>query len=324
MSGLQRAAMNDYNQSIQAVKDASRVNDIDTIVSVVRHEGKLVREVVNSNVNQLKELSTYETPGWDTPLFDSVADLIDLLQSAPDIGKPGVTFLVMAITDGQNNAGKTTGAQLGRRIQQLQSTDHWTFVFRVPRGYSRALEQLGIPGGNIQEWDQTERGMRESTVQTVSAWDTYYRGVKSGVTSTKSFYANMGGVSSYEVASKAENISREVTIYPVTARGEICNVVSQKTHRPYEKGTAFYQLTKTEKAVQSYKIIAVRNKVTGSVYAGSGARQILGLPTSSTIRLVPGNHGEWDIYIQSTSSNRILLPGTTVLYWPNWNNQQAY
>jgi len=314
MFSIANAAKVDYNESILAVKTASITNDIDTIVSVVRHEGRIIREVVNSSVNQLKPLTNYATPGSRTPLFDSVAELINIFENVPDAEHANVSFLVMAITDGQDNSSGISGAELGRWINRLQSTDRWTFVFRVPRGYGRDLERLGIPSGNIQEWDQTVKGLREATAVTQSAIQNYYGNVSRGIRSTKSFYSDLSGVSSNLVVSTMADISKDVNIYPVTSRSEIGSFIASKTGRNYTKGTALYQLTKTEKAVQGYKLIVVRNKHTGKVFAGQHARDLLGLP-NTTVRLIPGDHGEWDIYIQSTSSNRILIPGTTVMYW---------
>jgi len=323
MQSLRNPAMKDYNDNIRIIKEASSENDIDTIVSTVRlgrssvYGGSgVTREVVNSGIDRLKPITSYETAG-QTPLFDAVGELIEILSTTPDAANKDVTFLVMAITDGEENASTKWGRKLGSKIRELQATDRWTFVFRVPRGYARALENLGIPSGNIQEWDQTEQGLRESSVVTQTAISNYFGGVSRGIRSTSSFYANMGGVSQNKVASTMTNISSEVRIFPVTTRSEIASFISLKTRQPYQKGTAFYQLMKPEKAVQNYKLIVVRNKNTGAVYAGQSARDLLNLPTSGTIRLAPGDHGEWDIYIQSTSTNRILPPGTTVLYWQN-------
>lgn len=314
MSHLANAAKSDYNNIIQALKNASDQHDADTIVSVVSHQGSIKREVVNSSVNSLSPLRTYPTPGGNTPLFDSVDELIDMLTVVPDAGNADVTFLIMAVTDGQDNSSNISGRALGEQIRKLQNTDRWTFVFRVPRGERRSLEALGIPPGNIQEWDQTEYGMRESTDQTLSAVTNYYGNVSRGIRSTQTFYADLSHISSRTAKMMMLDISREVQIWPVDHRTSIQDFFELKRGF-YEKGTAFYQLTKTEKEVQDYKMIVIRSKTTGAVYAGANARTLLNLPVNDTIRLAPGNHGEWDIFIQSTSTNRILLPGTSVLYW---------
>ena len=178
------------------------------------------------------------------------------------------------------------------------------------------MERLGIPFGNIQEWETTERGLRESSVQTVSAVSDYFTNVSRGIKSTKTFYANIGQLSTNQIARAMSDISDEVAIYPVATRADISSFITLKTKRAYRKGTGFYQLSKPEKAVQDYKVIVARNKNTGVVYGGTTQiRQLLGLPTYGTISLKPGEHGDWDLFIQSTSTNRVLVPGTSALYW---------
>lgn len=315
--GLVEAAKKDYNDTISAVKKSASDNSIDTIVSVTSCgiRSMVRREVVNSNINVLNPISHYETDG-STPLFDSVGELIEIIKTVPDYKNPDVSFLVMAITDGEENASVYWKSRLGAEIKKLQATDRWTFVFRVPRGHKSTLESLGIPSGNIQEWETTERGLRESTIGTVSAVDNYFTNVSRGVRSTKTFYANIGQVGANTVVAAMKDISDEVVIYPVKQRSEIASFVTLKTKEAYRKGTGFYQLSKPEKAVQDYKIIVARNKNTGAVYGGTKQiRNLLGLPEYGTISLKPGDHGDWDLFIQSTSTNRILMPGTSALYW---------
>jgi hypothetical protein len=319
VASLRRPAIKDYNDGIQAIKTAAsdNDNDIDTVVSVTSCgiSSGVQREVVNSSVNRLRPITTYATEG-STPLFDSVGELIDIFKYAPDYAGPNVTFLVMAITDGEENASRKWRHNLGEEIKRLQATDRWTFVFRVPRGYRSNLERLGIPSGNIQEWETTERGLQESSVHTVAAVSNYFSGVSRGIRSTNTFYANIGKLSSNQVVSAMSDISNEVVIYPVPKRSIILSFFEDKTGKEYRKGTAFYQLSKPEKAVQDYKVIVARNKNTGAVYGGTTKiRTLLGLPETGTISLKPGDHGDWDLFIQSTSMNRILMPGTSALYW---------
>lgn len=319
MFALKQAAMKDYNDSIAAIKAASSSNNIDTIVSVVKcgvGSGVVAQEVTNSNVQVLQPLRFYNAEG-QTPLFDSVGMLIDMLRSAPDINDPNVSFLIMAITDGEENYSRYwSSAKLADQIKILQSTDRWTFVFRVPNGYKKQLVDLGIPGGNIQEWDTTERGLREGSVQTQDAFKNYYAARSTGVRSTDSFYANLGSVSQSQMQAVMTDISITVKIWPVRTGGSMIRpFVEKQLGHGMTLGAAFYQLNKPEKAVQSYKQIIIRDKQTGSVYAGVAARELLGLPTAGTIKLAPGDHGNYEIYIQSTSVNRKLIAGTNVLYW---------
>jgi hypothetical protein len=80
----------------------------------------------------------------------------------------------------------------------------------------------------------------------------------------------------------------------------------------YIVGKGFYQLTKTE-TIQPQKQIAIREKKTGKVYWGNGARDLLGLPQGMEVRVAPNYNPEYDVFVQSTSVNRKLIKDTDVL-----------
>lgn len=323
MRTIGKAALRDYNVNISSIKEAAISNNIDTIVSVVKcgigpGAGRVEREIVNSNVQMLRPQEVYPTDGNSTPLFDSVDELIGVLEKVPDYDDPNVSFLVMAITDGQENASKINGRALGDKIRRLQATDKWTFAFRVPRGYSRDLERLGIPSGNIMEWDQTEAGMAVSTAATTQAFTHYYANRTRGIKSTTGFYSDLSHVSTADVKAAMKDISKEVYIWPVVRDDEpIADFCHRNLGQPMVKGCAFYELMKHEKAVQDYKKICIQDIRDGKVYEGAAARQMLGLPSYGTISLSPGNHSHFKIFIQSTSMNRKLKSGTNLLYWRN-------
>lgn len=326
MHSIANAAAVDYNDNIAAIKEASLANNQDTIVSVVKcgagRPATVVREVVNSNVQVLKPLGPreYVADGNSTPLFDSVGDLIDLFEAVPDVDDINVSFIVMVITDGEENSStKWTGRKLAEKIKELQATDRWTFVFRVPRGYARKLSQFGIPEGNILEWDQTARGVEAASAATRAAVGSFYANRSAGVKSTDKFYADLSKVSLKEVKAALVDISSEVSIWPVLSNEisyEIRPFAEKRLAVSLKKGTAFYQLTKTEK-VQEYKQVCIRDKKKGMVYSGNAARDLLGLPHYGEIKLAPDKHGGYEIYIQSTSVNRKLVEGSSLLYWPN-------
>jgi len=323
MYNITRPAARDYNDNISAVQEAARLNNLDTIVSVVKcgvgMPAEVVREVVNSNVQVLQPIpeSSYIADGAGTPLWDSVGELIEIMAAAPDANDPAVSFLIMAITDGEENSSKRWPTQrISSKIQELQASDRWTFVFRVPRGYAARLTRFGIHPGNILEWDQTERGVEVASAATRSAFTSYYTNRSQGATSTNKFYADLSTVSIKEVRNNLVDISNQIRRYFVVpeSNGVAIKSFMEQHDVPYQIGTVFYQLTKTEK-VQPSKNICICDKTTRAVYSGAAARDLLGLPHGSYISLAPHKLGNYDVYIQSTSVNRKLVGGTTILYW---------
>jgi hypothetical protein len=120
-----------------------------------------------------------------------------------------------------------------------------------------------------------------------------------------------------QVKKQLVDISSQVAVFKVKSTEgsiQIRDFVEQRTKKPMAKGTAFYQLTKTEN-VQDYKQLAIRDKLKGTVFSGFAARDMLGLPQTGEVKLAPGSHGQYDIFIQSTSINRKLVENTNVLVW---------
>jgi hypothetical protein len=93
---------------------------------------------------------------------------------------------------------------------------------------------------------------------------------------------------------------------------EIKEFVEENTNQPYRLGDAFYQLSKTEK-IQAGKDLMIMEKGKRGIWAGSEARELVGIPKGAAGKVTPGNHSNFDIFVQSTSTNRKLVRGTRVL-----------
>lgn len=324
MASLRTAALQDYNTTITAIKDAATREMLDTVVSVVgiglgrdtlrQREGYGVeRQVVISNPHVLKPLTSWPTPGG-TPLYDGVGEMIELFESLPDYKNPNVSFLVVTTTDGrEEHSSRYDQYRLTRKIKELQDTGRWTFVFRVPKGNESSITKLGVPIDNVQGWGTTAAGMAESTAATTKAVDSYFATRSTGVRSSSAFYANAASVNT----AALKDVTKDVSLYVVdqSDNGIQIRDFILKHRMEYLKGSAFYQLTKTEPRVSHTKMIAIRDRSTGKIYAGREARDMIGLPHDRNARLHPGDHGNYDLFIQSESVNRKLVGGTGVVYW---------
>lgn len=319
-----RPAVADFNAMINGTRSAAQANDIDTIVSHVKigHNGNSAPHVAinNSSLSALSEMSVadYDAQAGSTRLFDTVVKAIELLQAAPDANAEDVSFLVMVNTDGGNNAGSVKGPAMAKMIAQLQNTDRWTVVFRVPKGEARTLTSMGIDEGNIMEWELSTKGLEQATVASTQAMTQFYQGRAAGVKSTRSFYASLKNVTSEEVKAALVDVSAKVALLPVAEAEhemQIRDFVEKRTGKALLKGAAFYQLTKSEDKVQASKKICIRDKKTNAIYYGDAARQLLGMPKYDDVRLKPADLGNFDVFIQSTSVNRKVQHGSQILVW---------
>lgn len=320
MAHLAQTALVDYNTNMQAIADAASKERLDTIVSEIGigypNERKVTRLLVISNPNVLKPKTSWRTDGG-TPLYDGIWDAIELHEKLPDYNNPEVSFLVFITTDGaEAHSIRNDPVALGARIGQLQATGRWTFIARMPRGGRHYAQKIGIPDGNILEWETSVEGMRAATVQTQTATTSFYQARAAGASSSTSFYTNAAAVNT----SVLTDITSEVSLYQVPAHGgrlEIKDFILSK-RKTYLKGAAFVQLVKTEPKIGPKKIVLIRERnAPNRIFAGKEARQMIGMPTdpTSNARVHPGDHGSYDIFIQSESLNRLLPDNVGVIYW---------
>lgn len=315
MSSLREAAVKDFNTTIKAIKDSATREVLDTVVSVSEIGYECGLSVTVSNPHVLKEKTKWQASGG-TPLWTGTKDLIEMLVKMPDANKEDVSFLIMLTTDGEATDSHVHTV-LKKLMQPLLATGRWTFVARVPKNMNRRsrndLLELGIHQENIQEWSTTAAGMAASTAQTTQSVSDYFALRASGAKASTAFYADASKVN----VAALEDITKKISLYVVPAEDsgiEIRPFILR--HRmDYLKGAAFYQLTKTESRVSHTKMILVRDRATGKFFGGKEARTMIGLPTDRNARLHPGDHKNFDLFIQSESVNRKLVGGTGVAYW---------
>jgi hypothetical protein len=309
------------------------IESVKSMVESVRNQGKTQKvflsllsfnDLVNvalppTDVSRLANLSIDSyNPRGGTALFDAVGEAAEQLRRAAyGNGHDQASFLVVAFTDGdENRSSRYNGTSLNLLIGKLQAEGSWTLTFQVPRGMSHYLTRLGISTDNIREWEQTDRGMQELAVTTNTGMTAYFTERSKGVRSVNSFYAkvktDLGKVSDSQIKRSLDNVTGDYRLFTTTKETRIDEFVALATKRPYVTGSTFYQLMKPEK-VQPQKGVLLLDKRDDRVYGGNGARDIVGLPDGQYARVNPGNHSNYEIFVQSTSQNRILPRGTKVL-----------
>lgn len=230
---------------------------------------------------------------------------------------PTAEHLVMLFTDGSDNSSSTSDqVELKKLIDQLVKTDKFTITARVPTGTARRIsEKCGISEDNILEWTTTIAGFEAATQQATTSIRSHVQTYAStGVTQKSSFYKTDAASLTATDLKVLTDISSDVCIFPVTKAETIRPFVEARLGRSMVRGAAYYELKKKE-TVQPQKQLIIRDKKTKMIYGGDQARMLLGLPSGSSIKVAPGDHGNFDIYVQSTSVNRKLDAGAELVYW---------
>ncbi|MFW9871484.1 MAG: hypothetical protein ACFFG0_00070 [Candidatus Thorarchaeota archaeon] len=324
--GLTKPLVDSYNKNVKSIRESVLDQGQEasmtalafghrTLKHRILYVGQQVQTVVPLNESDL-------SPTGMTPLFDSLYRAIQKLSELDD-GDENTTFLINVITDGEENQSHNPGvAATIKLMDEKMATDRWTFTFLIPQQYIKTfLRDFKVSEGNVQEWETTVEGMETATVTNVAAFNNYFANRSRGVRSTKSFYSDLSNVTVRSARSDLSEITKQVTIIQPKKECRIKECIEEAGHQ-YIKGAAFYQLVKTEKKVQPYKMVAIRVKRSGKIYCGQDAREMLGLSTDKTVRLVPGDHGKFDVFIQSTSYTRKIPANTMVLYWPKVGTQK--
>ncbi|HWU91335.1 MAG TPA: vWA domain-containing protein [Kofleriaceae bacterium] len=261
--------------------------------------------------------------GGSTALLDAVGTAITRLQKARGATNKNTSFLVIVITDGHENASRHYKKSLKGLISQVQKTGRWSLAFLVPPGSQNTLTRFGIPQGNVTVWDATAKGTKVMDVKLSAGLSTFYAARASGKKSVTAFFTTDMSKVDAKRLSTLKDLSKGFARWTVDKERSIRDFVNgklqaspalrKKLGAAYEPGRGFYELTKPE-TVQPKKNIAILNKKTKAIFGGDQARHVLGMPTGSNVKVKPGNHLDYSIFVESTSNNRKLVRGTTLLY----------
>ncbi|MBB3752686.1 hypothetical protein FHT44_005198 [Mycolicibacterium sp. BK634] len=249
----------------------------------------------------------YRTGGM-TPLVDaSLLALNDLALTPEKYGEH--SFLIYVLTDGEENSSRDQPEVLLRKIQGLP--DHWTVATFVPNPLAvHEAKRFGFPAQNIAVWDATTAaGVAEAGEKIRQTTENFMVSRSQGIRGSRNLFA-MDTPSLDTVSRNLDALHfGQFRLLDITTEGRIDEFVERKTGRAYRRGEAYYQLSKPEK-VQPQKDIAILGKK--GVYVGRDARRLLNLPDHE-VRVSPDHNADYDIFVQSTSNNRKLVPNTKLL-----------
>lgn len=314
MQGNETAVKKVTNSQIEYLAQRSKELDQETRVTVYEFKSQSQVDCViyDKDVLRLPRIDSYRADGPSTPLIDATLKALDDLAKTPELYGEH-SFLLYVLTDGQENSSRNKPQALTTRITGLP--DHWTVATFVPNQLGvREAKTFGFPAANIALWDTSAKGMGEVGETIRKATDTFMTGRASGIRGYKNlFQLDVTKLTSSQVNSKLSRLGPgQFRMYAVSGDSPIADFVEERTKRPYRLGEAYYQLTKPVK-VQAQKQVAIFDKKSYSVYVGNDARNLIGLPVGYEVRVEPALHPNFEIFIQSTSTNRKLFGGTNLL-----------
>ena len=311
------SSMRHHLQSVKSVFDSTLQSfkstqspDQDINISLYQFGSNVEKIIFNKNINELNTSISFSANGM-TALRDAIDISIKDHMSIKSTANEDHSFLIYAITDGQDNISNTTVSMLKTRLNSLG--DEWTVASLVPSiTDSHHAKTSGIPAGNIQIWDTTSnKGFEEVGMAITQSYANYSTQRSAGVRSSSNIFSvNTDNLTKKDIKKSLDEVAGDIYHYDESDDILIKDLAERETGTSYVKGTVYYELVKLE-IVQASKSIVIVNKNDGRKYGGSNARSVLGLPSDKT-KMKPGDFGEWRIFIQSSSYTRKIKQNTSI------------
>jgi hypothetical protein len=317
MSGIMKDVVKVFNDQLEAIKQNAKKDDQETFISFYTFHRTVDKPLYFQRqataVKPLKKISTTGT----TALFDAVGTAMNDLGKVKGSKEAHVSFLVIALTDGEENASRKYRDKLPKMIADAQKTGRWSLAFLTPKTGVKTLKKFGIPAGNIQDWAASSKGAKEAGERMRRGLDSFFDARRGGKQAVSGFFkADLSKVTVQNVSDSLVDVSDQFQRWDVDGDGHnIRDFVNGKlgSSGTYKTGNGYYELTKSE-LVQAKKEIAIRDNKSGAIYTGMAARSMLGFPDGASFKVKPGEMGNFAVFIMSTSNNRVLMKGTQLLY----------
>lgn len=328
MHHLKEAVIQVFDSQLAWLARRSEELGRDCRVSVYFFSDYVTRPSFDVPVSQIASLrGQYLPSGW-TALLDAAVKSQEDLASIP-AGFEDSAFLTFIITDGYENRSRASAKTRLQNILASQGSN-WTVAVLVPNEAGRrAAVNQGFHEGNVTVWEAgSAQGLAVAAQKIQRATDTHLtsRTNDPQYSGTRTMFANQ--VDAQKIADAGLKLidptsfmivavtwDRDTTKWRMAGRKtkarpegvasvEIQEFVS-KMNLPYILGNVYYRLEKPEK-VDVTKDVLILDRASGVAHGGREARTLIGLSDTST-RIKPQPvTGKYDIYVKSTSFNRLL------------------
>jgi hypothetical protein len=189
METIRDQAISAFNEQVKAVKATS--GKIEVVVDLVKFSSEVSVVFQNEKLDTVKDLdrNTY-TPNSMTAMYDGVGKAIELLKARPDINDPGVTVLMLIISDGAENCSRAwSSARVADELRALQATGKATVTYAgANQDLAHISQTLNIPYGNTSVFVASAAGMSANNVLRAQSTSQLYANYTLGETSVQSFY----------------------------------------------------------------------------------------------------------------------------------------
>jgi len=209
-----------FNEQVQQIKMNSE--DMETFVSLVTFNGNVYEHLWNQPAAELYETTAEDyRPSGSTAMRDALGYVIEKLQKTTDIADENNAYLVVVISDGDDNTSHHYSIPALRElVESTKKDDNWTITYMgCSEEYLKEVEkQTAIPTSNMAAFDPSAVGIRKGYAASGGKIGEYLRSRKcDGVKSLATFYSDTAGVAADFTEAALNHVAIKDTIIDSTA-----------------------------------------------------------------------------------------------------------
>lgn len=189
MAHLRRQALEFMNS--QLVTIANNTRGVQTDVMALAFNTEMYDIFPRTDARDVRPVAENRyNPAGGTALYDAVGQQIDRFLALEDAKDPDTSFLMVIITDGEENASRHyTGPMLAGKIDALQSSGRWTFSYMgANQDLSKIVKALGLNVQNTVMWTASADGFVEAANKNSYATSNYLASRSAGNKAMANFY----------------------------------------------------------------------------------------------------------------------------------------
>lgn len=189
MNSIRRETIDMFNEQVDAIKSS----ETPTIVSLVTFSSVVDDcEILHEKARFLRKLNynNYRPCGM-TALYDAIGMTLNEFLDHHDFGKNDASFLVVVITDGQENAStQYDHDQIQNMIEEFEDSECGTVTFLGANiNVRQFVDDFGIKIGNAGVFTANAAGVRNASRSLRYATSQYLDNVGAGELKSSCFYA---------------------------------------------------------------------------------------------------------------------------------------
>ena len=191
MGAIRDQAISLFNEQLYTLQKAPEGAG-DTFITLVTFASDVQVPIMSAKPSGVSPLNpqTYVPDGW-TSMYDGMGRAINLLRSHDVQEGEDRAFLVITITDGEeNHSTEFTGTRLSSLIRELKATGRWSFTVAGANVNLDALaDKLGIPKYNMYTFTSDAAGTYAASASTSRGLGTYLDNRAMGEQNVTTFYS---------------------------------------------------------------------------------------------------------------------------------------